>query len=69
MELEETEIYKNHEIALDAMYQLEDLTGYADEEVGRAIAILQNFDVKKACEDNMIVIPNGEEDDRRRTKS
>jgi hypothetical protein len=55
MTLEETEIYKRREEALDAMYQLEDLTGYIDKDLAEAILIMQKFDVKKACEENMFV--------------
>ena len=56
MLLEETEIYKESEIAINALYRLEDLTGDENKGIGKAIKIMQKFDVKKACEENMIVI-------------
>lgn len=61
MKISETEIYKMAELALAALYALEDLTQYEDKNISKAVSIMQDFDIQKACDKYMIVVDTKKE--------
>jgi len=53
IELKDTLIYRLSEQILNDLYALEDELDYDDDNIGRAIAIMQNFDAEDACKKHM----------------